>query len=110
MIAKETNRIGNALPLALVDNYRIDNWTTEEGLPENSINSITQTGDGYLWLATGDGLARFDGVRFAVFNRDNSPALTRRRFARLLSDHQGGLWVLSDDGALYRWDAGNFHA
>lgn len=49
--------------------YRFDTWTTENGLPQNTINDILQTRDGYLWLATYGGLVRFDGARFVVFDR-----------------------------------------
>jgi ligand-binding sensor domain-containing protein len=56
--------------------FVIDSWTTENGLPQNSVLSIQQTPDGYLWLTTFDGLVRFDGVRFTVFNKANSPGLT----------------------------------
>ncbi len=55
--------------------YRFDSWTTDDGLPQNSVYSITQTTDGYLWFTTLDGLVRFDGVRFKVFNKGNSPNL-----------------------------------
>ena len=44
--------------------HRFDSWTTESGLPQNSVNDILRTRDGYLWLATHGGLVRFDGVRF----------------------------------------------
>src|SRR5678816_4567945 len=50
------------------DRYLIDVWQTEQGLPQNHVTSITQTRDGYLWLGTYEGLARFDGVRFASFH------------------------------------------
>ncbi len=57
---------------------QFDSWTTENGLPQNSVNDILQTRDGYLWLATHGGLVRFDGVRFVVFDterrRDRQPA------------------------------------
>lgn len=43
--------------IASGQNY-FDSWTTDNGLPENSVNSILQTRDGFLWLATGDGLMR----------------------------------------------------
>src|SRR5512140_1584049 len=48
-------------------------WTTDEGLPDNSVLSIAQTQDGYLWVGTRGGLARFDGVRFAIFDQRNQP-------------------------------------
>jgi ligand-binding sensor domain-containing protein len=48
---------------------RIDVWTTDNGLPQNSVTGLTQTPDGYIWLTTNDGLVRFDEVQFTVFNR-----------------------------------------
>ena len=56
--------------------YHIDSWTTDNGLPHNSVRDILQTRDGYLWLATADGLVHFDGVRFTTFNRENSAGMT----------------------------------
>ena len=46
-------------------------WTQQQGLPQDTIRAITQTADGYLWLGTDEGLARFDGYEFVVFNRDH---------------------------------------
>jgi ligand-binding sensor domain-containing protein len=66
-------------PAALAQ-YRFDSWTADQGLPQNIIRAIHQTADGYLWLATLDGLVRFDGVRFTVFNKGNSPGINGNRF------------------------------
>ena len=60
--------------------YQFDRWTTDNGLPDNSISSVLQTRDGYLWLTTFDGLVRFDGVRFTIFNAANTPALKSNQF------------------------------
>jgi signal transduction histidine kinase/ligand-binding sensor domain-containing protein len=68
-------------------------WTTADGLPHNTVQSLVQTPDGYLWLATRDGLARFDGVRFRVFNRGNTSALPVNRIASLFVDGDGRLWI-----------------
>ena len=58
--------------------YALRLYQTEDGLPGNNITSIVQTGDGYLWLGTRNGLVRFDGVRFTVFDSSNaSPPVTR---------------------------------
>jgi ligand-binding sensor domain-containing protein/signal transduction histidine kinase len=81
-------------------------WTTEAGLPQNSVNAIVQTPDGYLWLATQGGLARFDGVRFKVFGlADGLPAIIANC---LLVDSQHDLWVGTDGGGLSRWRHGQF--
>lgn len=76
--------------------YHIDSWTTDNGLPHNAIRDVVQTRDGYLWLATNDGLVRFDGVRFTTFNRENSPGMTGNRITALFKDKSGDLWMGSD--------------
>src|SRR5580693_7827093 len=50
-------------------------WSSENGLPQNSVHQILQTRDGYLWIATEGGVARFNGFQFTVFNRDTDPAI-----------------------------------
>ncbi len=80
-------------------------WKVEDGLPHNSVNAILQTSDGYLWLATIDGLARFDGVRFSVFGlREGLPSL---QVLTLLEDHTGALWIGTSVG-LTRLQNGRF--
>lgn len=89
--------------------YRFENWTTDKGLPQNSVLSLTQTRDGYLWLATLDGLVRFDGVRFSVFNKRNTPQLPSNRLQALYGTADGALWIGTDEGLL-RLHAGQFTA
>ncbi len=88
--------------------YRFDVWTADNGLPQNSVRDIKQTRDGYLWLATSDGLVRFDGVRFTLFDKSNSPGLTSNRFSCLYEDRAGVLWAGTDNGGLTRYDHGTF--
>jgi Two component regulator propeller len=67
-------------PLLSIDaQNRIDTWTTDNGLPQNSVTGLTQTPDGYIWFTTNDGLVRFDGVRFKVFNKSSAPEITNNR-------------------------------
>jgi ligand-binding sensor domain-containing protein/signal transduction histidine kinase len=75
--------------------YTIDVWDTETevGLPQNSVIAMTQTRDGYLWLGTLNGLVRFDGVRFTVFDESNTPGLNSGRIVSLFEDSQGYLWI-----------------
>jgi signal transduction histidine kinase/ligand-binding sensor domain-containing protein len=88
--------------------YRFDSWTTDNGLPQNVVYAVTQTRDGYLWLTTFDGLVRYDGVRFTVFNRSNSRGLTSNRFSALFEDTDGTLWMGTIDGGLIRLRDGVF--
>ncbi len=73
-------------------------WDTTAGLPQNSVTAITQSRDGYLWLGTRDGLARFDGVRFKVFGLQEG--LQSVDVQTLLEDRYGTLWVGSYGGGL----------
>src|SRR5262252_3739435 len=88
--------------------YRFDHWTADNGLPQNSVRDIVQTREGYLWLTTFDGLVRFDGVRFTVFNKSNSPDILTNRFVSLYEDGQGDLWASTESGGLTRLHQGRF--
>lgn len=87
---------GNGLNAAV--HFNFENWTVEQGLPQNSILCILQAESGYLWLGTRSGLVRFDGVEFRVFNRWNTPALEDDRIGALYEDKNGVLWVGSGSG------------
>jgi signal transduction histidine kinase/ligand-binding sensor domain-containing protein len=86
---------------------RFDSWAIDNGLPQNSVNDILQTPDGYLWLATFGGLVRFDGVRFAVFDR-NVAGVGSLRIRALHVDREGTLWAATEDGMLIRHRDGRF--
>ena len=62
-------------------------------MPQNGVSAIVQTRDGYLWIGTYGGLARFDGVRFAVFDNNNTPAMFSSRVTSLFEDSTGTLWI-----------------
>ncbi|MCI0401187.1 MAG: hypothetical protein L0Z68_07805 [Gammaproteobacteria bacterium] len=87
--------------------YQFDSWTTENGLPQNSINGILQSRDSYLWLATNGGLVRFDGARFVVFDR-SIEGIKSQRVRALLEDSKGALWTGTEDGMLIRYRDGKF--
>jgi signal transduction histidine kinase/ligand-binding sensor domain-containing protein len=81
-------------------------WSTEEGLPQSSVHSIVQTPDGYLWIATEGGLARFDGLAFRVFGRGTDPAFHSDDVC-CLARGRDGLWIGTADG-LVRMQQGGF--
>jgi len=88
--------------------YRFDSWTTDNGLPQNGVRSITQTPDGYLWLTTLDGLVRFDGVKFTVFNKANSKGIISNRFWQAKAFEDGSIWAATEGGDLTIYRNGEF--
>ncbi len=92
----------------LAQEYGFDVWTTAEGLPQNTVNDLAQTPDGYLWLATFDGLARFDGVRFVIFDRSNSKGIVNNRFSKIFADKDGAVWAATENGVLTIYREGEF--
>jgi signal transduction histidine kinase/ligand-binding sensor domain-containing protein len=93
---------------ASADEYVIDFWDAARGLPGNSAAAIAQTPEGYLWIGTYDGLARFDGMRFVRFDAVNTKALLHSRIDRLFTDSSGTLWINTHDGSLTTWRNGVF--
>ena len=89
-------------------NFALRIWSVDQGLPDSSVTAVTQTPDGYLWIGTKNGLARFDGVRFVAFNPGNTPAIENARVQRLLIDSAGTLWINTFDGALISFRDGVF--
>lgn len=77
-------------------------WTTADGLPQNSVTDIVQTQDGYLWISTFGGLARFDGWRFTIFDVASSPGLLSNRITALYEDPDGVLWLGTERGIVCR--------
>lgn len=88
--------------------YLHDSWGLEDGLPQISVETVIQTRDGYLWMGTEEGLVRFDGQTFTVFDKSNTPGLKNNWILALYEDRSGVLWVGTDGGLLYR-EGGRFH-
>jgi signal transduction histidine kinase/ligand-binding sensor domain-containing protein len=89
--------------------YEHQTWRTENGLPQNSVHSITQSGDGYIWFATEGGLARFDGLKFVVFDTENTAGLRSNNIRCLLEGSDKSLWIGTADG-LTRLQNGKFRS
>ncbi len=76
-----------------IKQYVHERWTTENGLPQNSASNIVQSRDGYIWFTTQEGIARFDGVEFRVFDRRNTKELSASWFVRMKEDSAGAIWL-----------------
>ena len=98
----------SAAEIAALSDYVVANWQTIDGLPQSSVNGIDQTPDGYFWLATFGGVARFDGVRFAVFNSTTAPGLPEDGILRLYADRSGALWAVTVSHKLVRYKRKRF--
>ena len=82
-------------------------WTVDDGLPVNAVNDLARTDDGYLWMATFDGLVRFDGSRFRVYRSGTTPGLPSSRITRV-QPHPDGLWLVTESRQLVRLHNGRF--
>jgi signal transduction histidine kinase/ligand-binding sensor domain-containing protein/DNA-binding response OmpR family regulator len=100
-------------PAKSIPQYVHESWQTEQGLPQNSVWALTQSVDGYLWIGTQEGLVRYDGARFTVYDARNHPAMGQSDVQALDRDPRGGVWVgtigggvlLFRDGAMRRFAA-----
>lgn len=88
--------------------YGYNVWTVDEGLPQNSIRGIAQTPEGYIWIPTFNGLIRFDGVRFTLFNKGNTKGIHSNRFSSIYQGRAGDLWLVTDGDGLTRYHNGSF--
>lgn len=88
--------------------YRFDHWTTDNGLPQNTVNRVIQTRDGYLWMTTNDGLVRFDGLRFVTFDKSNTPGINSNRLVGLIEDRDGSLLIGAQGAGLTVYRRGAF--
>ncbi|MCY7387358.1 MAG: diguanylate cyclase [Burkholderiales bacterium] len=103
-----------ACPVAALDTkkplaeFMHQTWSVDNGLPQSTIRDICQTKDGYLWFATHEGVARFDGLVFTVFDESNAPVLSGSGVVALLAQNDGGLLLGLRDGGLVRFYQGKF--
>ena len=96
-------------PAKALTQYVHQVWQIDEGLPQTTVRVIVQTQDGYLWMGTEEGLARFDGVRFQVFDKSNTAAFdTGDSIEALFEDRAGNLWIGTAGGSLVRYSDGQF--
>lgn len=85
-------------PTTPLASYGRQSWVMENGLPQNTVQALVQTRDGFVWLGTEVGLVRFDGSGFTVFDRNSTPALPGNDVRCLLETRDGALWIGTSDG------------
>jgi ligand-binding sensor domain-containing protein/signal transduction histidine kinase len=90
--------------------YNFSHWTTENGLPSNSLLHVFQTSDGYLWISGYSGLIRFDGNKFTIFNTANTDVFESNIIRNLAEDSKGNLWMTTQGSGLVSYRNGKFTA
>ncbi|MCK4762358.1 MAG: response regulator [Candidatus Aminicenantes bacterium] len=95
-------------PQKKITQYTVKKWDMAAGLPGNSVFAILQTGNGYLWVGTRDGLARFDGFDFELYNKERISQFKDNDIRALYEDQNDVLWIGTDSGGLIRYKAGEF--
>lgn len=95
-------------PQKKLTQYVLNTWKTERGLPNNIVIAIVQDHSGYLWLGTAEGLVRFDGVNFKVFNSNDKIEFRNELISNLYVDYRGVLWIGTMRGKLFSLEQGRF--
>jgi signal transduction histidine kinase/ligand-binding sensor domain-containing protein/CheY-like chemotaxis protein len=89
--------------------FAVDVWKSDNGLPQNSATAIAQSADGFLWVGTQGGLARFDGSSFRILTREDNPGLIDSEIEHILAARDGSVWI-STGGGLCRMERGKMVA
>lgn len=97
-------------PAKAIGDFIHESWSVDDGLPQSTIRSIAQTRDGYVWFATHEGVARFDGRKFTVFDESNTPVLRGNGVVALRETRDGSLYMGLRDGGLVRYQSGRFES
>jgi ligand-binding sensor domain-containing protein/signal transduction histidine kinase len=85
-------------------------WRIQDGLPEDTVQAIQQSQDGYLWIGTTGGLVRFDGSHFHLYDHATTPALFDNSVFCVLPARDGSMWIGTDGGGLVHFKDGVFRA
>src|ERR1700743_473238 len=93
-VASCTGFTGAASPDQALSQYVYDSWGIEKGFPNETITSIAQTSDGYLWIGTDKSLIRFDGLNFQKYPQAIPASFPINAVQSLVSDDKGNLWIL----------------
>jgi ligand-binding sensor domain-containing protein/signal transduction histidine kinase len=88
--------------------FNLQCWDTKNGLPTYSLLSVCQTSNGYLWIASYDGLIRFDGHEFSIYNKSNTDVFESNTIRRLAEDSKGNLWMTSQGNGLVSYKNNKF--
>ena len=108
--AKADAAPGTTASTASAEQYTRRIWRIQDGLPEDTVQAVQQSRDGYLWIGTTGGLVQFDGSRFHLYDHTTTPALIDNSVFCILTARDGSLWIGTDGGGLAHLTNGVFRA
>lgn len=97
-------------PQKRITQYDIKIYTAKDGLPMNACNDIFQDSRGYIWIATQEGLVRWDGSDFKLFDKSKYSGITENFILDIEEDEEGNLWIATSGGGVCRFDGRRFHS
>lgn len=95
-------------PISNLDEYSIQVWTTDEGLPSNNLRQVVQDKRGYIWVSSFNGLMRFDGHTFDIFNSEKIPGIKSNGFSTIAEDIAGNMYFGTLTSGIARYDGNSF--
>lgn len=87
-----------------ITQYNTRSWQSDDGLPQNSVQAILQSDDGYMWMGTQEGIARFDGINFTIFDKKNTPELPNNGIQAIMKGREGDIWFGTGGGLVHLKD------
>lgn len=91
-----------------VSSFRMDQWSGQDGLISNNLTSVYQTSDNFIWITSFNGIDRFDGVNFRLFDKSSLPFLSSNAFYRTFEDSKGNIWFCSQSSGVIRYADNEF--
>ena len=95
-------------PQKRLTQYILEVWREDQGLPQNAVQTILQTRDGYLWFGSQEGVVRFDGIRFTIFDKQHTEGIKENNVYALCEDKEGKLWIGTYVGGVSVYSKGVF--
>ena len=95
-------------PQTPVKEYIYDFWSSKQGLPQDTVYSVLQDKNGYLWIGTDGGIVKYNGRQFRVFNTSNTPNLNSNSITAIIQSSKGEIWIGTYGGGLTIFSDGKF--
>ena len=96
-------------PSKPLNTLTLDQWTGSDGLISNNLTSINQSQSRFLWLTSFNGILRFDGVSFDLYDKSDLPFLNSNGFYNSYEDSKGNLWFSAQSSGIIKYADGAFH-